>query len=142
MGAHAEAKLDEKFINFARQLNSYLNHFPSFEKYGISLRIRNTAYSVYDLICESQQRYHKKTSLGNLNRAHNQLRMQLRLAFELGYFAYKKGSLHTQHEKSPEERYQVLSRMVDELGRLIGGWMRDENAEATAPVVGNPREAS
>jgi len=28
MGTHDEAKLDTKFIDFAKQMNLYLNHFP------------------------------------------------------------------------------------------------------------------
>lgn len=74
--------------------------------------------------------------------AHEQLRMLIRLAFEMNYFAYKHGTLTDQHEKSPEERYEVLNRMVDELGRLIGGWMGDEAGIPITPVVGKTREAS
>ena len=36
MGAHDEAKLDTKFIDFAKQMNLYLAHFPKHEKYGLS----------------------------------------------------------------------------------------------------------
>jgi len=142
MGTHAEAKLDTKFVDFARQMNLYLNHFPRHEKYGICLEIRTKAYEVYGFIVESQKRYHKKTSLTNLDISHEQLRMFVRLAFELGYFAYKDGTLSAAHQKSPEDRYETLSRMIDEIGRLIGGWIRDENPAPITPTAGNKRDAS
>ena len=80
MGHHDEAKLDVKFIDFARQMNLYLNHFPKHEKFGLSQAIRCKAYEVYGFIVESQKRYQKKTSLTNLDICHEQLRMLLRLA--------------------------------------------------------------
>lgn len=52
-----------KFIEFAKLMNIYLNHFPKHEKYALANKIRNSAYEVYDLIVEGQKRYHKKTFL-------------------------------------------------------------------------------
>ena len=63
MGIHDEAKLDVKFIAFAKQMNLYLNHFPSHEKFGLSQAIRCKAYEIYGFVVESQKRYQKKTSL-------------------------------------------------------------------------------
>jgi len=91
MGVDSEAQLNRKFIEFAKLLNVYLNHFPKHEKYALANRIRSTAYEVYDLITEGQKRYLKKTTLSNLDITHEQLRMQLHLANELGYFRYKGG---------------------------------------------------
>ena len=50
MGAHDEARLDTKFIDFARQMNLYLNHFPKHEKYGLAQSIRTKAYEMYGYI--------------------------------------------------------------------------------------------
>jgi len=129
MGLHDEAKMDRKFTEFAKQMNLYLNHFPKHEKYGLAQEIRRKAYECYGLIVEAQKRYHKKTTLSNLDIAHEQLRMLMRLAFELGYFSFKDGAPLA---KSPlgtaEHRYLAISRMVDELGRMIGGWMANEKA--------------
>ena len=61
MGAHDEARLDTKFIDFARQMNLYLNHFPKHEKYGLAQSIRTKAYEMYGYIIEAQKRYQKKT---------------------------------------------------------------------------------
>ena len=143
MGHHDEAKLDVKFIDFARQMNLYLNHFPRHEKYGLCQQIRNSAYEVYGLIVESQKRYMKKTSLTNLDIAHEQLRMFIRLAFELGYFKFKDGAqcAEKEFEKTAAHRYLVISRMVDELGRIVGGWIQAERGKPN-PEGGQKREAS
>lgn len=121
MGIHDEARLDQKFIGFAKLMNLYLNHFPKHEKYGLALKIRQCAYDVYGLIVETQKRYHKKTTLTNLDIQHEQLRMFLRLAHELNYFDFKDGK--SDSKKSGEHRYLAISRLVDELGRMVGGWM-------------------
>jgi len=125
---HGEARLDGKFLAFARQLNLYLNHFPRHEKYALASRIRNTAYEVYDLIIEAQKRYHKKTTLTSLDIAHERLRMQLRLAHELGYFGHHDNASDRSPEAQGRHRYETISRMVDELGRMIGGWIATERA--------------
>ena len=141
MGAHDEAKLDTKFIDFAKQMNLYLAHFPKHEKYGLSQQIRNSAYGMYSFIVEGQKRYHKKTALSNLDICHEQLRMFLRLAYELGYFQFKDGAIDGGSEKTAAHRYLVISRMVDELGRMIGGWIVADRTKQN-PDGGQQREAS
>lgn len=124
MKTDAEASLNRKFIEVVGLLNVYLNHFPKHEKYALANRMRNTAYEVYDLITEGQKRYHKKTTLSALDIAHEQLRMQLYLAYELGYFRFRDGrETDEQPAKLEEKRYLAISRLNDELGRMIGGWI-------------------
>jgi four helix bundle protein len=144
MGTHDEARLDTKFTDFAKQMNLYLNHFPQHEKYGLSQQIRVKAYEVYGYIVESQKRYHKKTSLTNLDISHEQLRMFIRLAFELGYFQFKDGSKAAQKDcaKTAAHRYLTLSRLLDELGRMIGGWMQAEKAKQTQQETVGKGESS
>ncbi len=133
MGLHSEAGLDRKFTEFAKLLNLYLNHFPRHEKFGLALDIRRAAYDVYGLIVECQKRYQKKTTLTQLDIRHEQLRMLIRLANALGYFGFKDGK-HDSNDRT-EHRYLALSRLVDELGRMIGGWIvadRDKQARRVA----------
>jgi four helix bundle protein len=130
MGLHDEAKLDCKFMEFAKLMTIYLNHFPKHEKYGLALEIRRTAYAVYGFIVEGQKRYHKKTALTNLDVEHEKLRMLVRLAHQLGYFEFKEGKRAEQPETTGEHRYLALSRLVDELGRMIGGWLGAERQAA------------
>lgn len=123
MALHSEAQLDRRFVEMVRLLNTYLNHFPKHEKYGIALEIRRAAYSLYALIVEAQKRYHKKTTLTNMDIAHEQLRMFVRLANELGYFEFKDG-VNEAGAATAVRRYTALSARIDEIGRMIGGWMQ------------------
>ena len=106
-------------------LNVYLNHFPKAEKYALANRIRNTAYEVYDYITEGQKRYFKKTTLTNLDIAHEKLRMQIYLAAELGYFRFKDGKSADKNPGQQERiRHAAISKLVDELGKMVGGWIK------------------
>ena len=123
MAVDSESNLDKKFIQTMKLLNIYLNHFPSHEKHGLALKIRQTAYEMYDYIVEAQKRYHKKTTLTNLDIKHEQLRMQVRLAFELSYFGHPKTEKASM-QKLNAKRYLSISVNIDEIGKIIGGWIK------------------
>lgn len=108
-------------MEMVKLLNIYLNHFPKHERYSLAGRIRNTAYEMYDLISAAQKRYYKKTSLTELDIVHERLRMQIYLAYELGYLNYKDGK----HAGNLEaNRVRAIGGLVDELGKMIGGWIK------------------
>lgn len=115
-----EAIINIKFIEMMKLLNIYLNHFPKHEKYALCNLIRTTAYELYNLIIEGQKKYYKKTTLTNLDIVHEKLRMQVNLAFELGYFNFKDGKKIS----NDFERYAKINILIDELGKMIGGWIK------------------
>jgi hypothetical protein len=123
---HAQAGLHRKLVLFGAQLELYLAHFPSHHKYVMAQQLRQAYLDVYNLVTEAQKRYHKRTTLSQLDVRHEQLRMLLLLAHELGLFNFSKGK---QDAKQPgEHRALVMLRLVDELGRMIGGWLQKESA--------------
>jgi 23S rRNA-intervening sequence protein len=122
VGFHSEAELNRKFVETAKLMNVYLNHFPKYEKYALCQSIRSAMYEVYALIVETQKRYHKKTSLSLLDIRHEQFRMFVNLAHSLGYFGFKDGKGNA-GEDTAYHRFLAISRLVDELGRMIGGWV-------------------
>ena len=120
-----EASIIHKCREVIKLLNVYLNHFPRHEKYGLCQQMRNTAYEIYALIVECQKRYHKKTSMSLLDIRHEQLRMFVHLAFELGYLRFKDGRTDERNpDKLEQKRLKAISVPVNELGAMIGGWMR------------------
>lgn len=127
MSQHSEAELNQRFVETAKLMNVYLNHFPRFEKYALVQQIRVCMYDVYAFIVEGQKRYHKKTTLTNLDIRHEQWRMLVNLAHSLGYFEFKDGKAS---DKAPASlaahRFLAISRMIDEIGRMIGGWINYE----------------
>jgi four helix bundle protein len=127
MGQHSEAELNQKFVEAAKLMNIYLNHFPKFEKYALAQQIRQCMYEVYALIVEGQKKYHKKTTLTHLDVRHEQWRMLVNLAHQLGYFEFKDGKEELETPKKlAAHRHLAISRLVDELGRMIGGWITFE----------------
>lgn len=125
MGQHSEAELNQKFVEMAKLMNIYLNHFPKFEKYALAQQIRQCMYEVYALIVEGQKKYHKKTTLTSLDIRHEQLRMFVNLSYSLGYFQFKDGKEES-GKQLESHRYLAISRLVDEIGRMIGGWIMFE----------------
>ena len=121
---------NRKYIAFLKQLNLYLNHFPSHEKYALSQAIRRDAYAVFDLMVEGQKKYHKKTSLTNLDIQLEQLKSKIFLAHELGYFRFKDGKNDTKNPSELEyKRFAILSSHTDEIGKMVGGWIKKVKEE-------------
>ena len=123
---YSEAVLVNKMTDLIKLANVNLNHFPRHEKYGLSQQIRNTMYDVYNLIIEGEKRYHKKTSLTELDVKHQQLRMMLKLAYELDYFKYHNGKTDRSQTET-DRRYLALNSLVNEVGAMIGGWIKSES---------------
>lgn len=120
---HPQGEMFHKCRELIKLLNVHLNHFPRHEKYALSQEIRQSAYDVYALLVECRKRHHNKTSLTRLDVRHEQLRMFVHLAFELGYYHYhdnKRG----RSDKEAQRRYTAASVIINELGAMIGGWIR------------------
>lgn len=118
-----QAAILHKCEEMLKLMNVHLNHFPKHEKYGLCLQIRQAGYDVYGLLVECQKKYHNKTSLTKLDIRHEQFRMFINLAFELGYYDFQ----HCSRGRSDAEvlrRYTAISVLIDELGAMIGGWIR------------------
>ena len=139
MGSSSE--LNQKFIETAKLMNIYLNHFPRFEKYALAQQIRQCMYEVYALMVEGQKRYHKKTTLSNLDIRHEQWRMLVNLANSLGYFEFKDGK---EADKSPEKmaahRFLAISRQDRVRDNNLTGAMRRTRAirryePAMVPII-------
>ncbi|GHA05510.1 four helix bundle protein [Oceanisphaera arctica] len=124
MGLHNEARLDGRMLRLIKQLNQYLGHFPRFERYGLSQQIRTAAYDTYALIVAAQKPYSRKTTLGQLDVRHEQLRMLVRLAGELGYFGWRDERQDGGPQERALRRLHTIELMIDEVGMLIGGWIR------------------
>jgi len=123
MGRDNRSTLNLKMVDLIKQMNIYLNHAPRHEKYALCSIIRTRLYTIYGLLTECEKKYHKKTTLTVLDIEHEKLRMDVMLYFDLGYFHYH----HHKPEKNQRDaysRYECITNMVDEVGRMIGGWIK------------------
>lgn len=121
------ATLINKTRKLIKQLNGYLKKFPSYERHALCREIRDSAYRVYTLIVEGDKRFQKKTTLTNLNIEHEKLRMLCFLAFDLNYFAWHercKDGWQKPPQKEVDRRFSAVSVYIDEIGRMIGAWLK------------------
>ena len=89
-----------------------VRHFPKSERHVLSQEIRSTMWRVLRLVIVCNRRYHKKTTMQDLDAELDLLRSQVRLAMQLQFLPFKK--------------YEVWSRQIDEIGRMIGGWFKSQ----------------
>lgn len=87
-----------------------LKQFPKAERHVLSQEIRTTMWALLRLIIICNRRYFKKTTMQDLDAELDLLRSQIRMAQKLGHLSFKS--------------YEVWSRYLDEIGRMIGGWFK------------------
>ena len=89
---------------------SCLRQFPKSEKHTLSAEIRQSMYEIDKHIIRAQKRYFKKTTLQDLDIEIAHLRTKVRLAKDLEFLPFNK--------------YENWEKMIVELGRLVGGWIK------------------
>ena len=87
-----------------------IRQFPKMERHVLGAEIRGTLWSTLRLIVVCNKRYHKKTTLQELDAEIDLLRSQVRMAQSMGYLDFKK--------------YEHWAKLNDEIGRMVGGWIR------------------
>lgn len=86
-------------------------HFPKSERHVLSQELRLSMWRLLRLVIICSKRYHKKTTLQELDAELELLRREIRLAKDIGVLPFKK--------------YEVWSYKLDEIGRMVGGWLRN-----------------
>lgn len=94
-----------------------LEQFPKAEKYTLGKDIRQTMYNILRLVIMLENKHYKKTTLGELDTELDVLRHFVRLAADDKLHADKKPCL-------PFRKYEIWSRKIDEIGRMIGGYQK------------------
>src|SRR5690554_5453584 len=110
MAEKAELSVLKKFLDVMDYGHAALQQFPRHQRHVLAQRIDNCMTDIMELIITANLRYHKKTTLNELDIKMHLLRYQIRLAMQRKYL--------TVH------RYEVMSRLIDEVGRMIGGWVK------------------
>jgi four helix bundle protein len=91
-----------------------LGQFPKSERHVLAADIRKGLYEIDALIIRAQKRYYKKTTLQDLDIEVELLKNKIRLAKDLDYLPFKK--------------YENLEKMLLEIGRMVGGWIKSSGA--------------
>lgn len=89
-----------------------IEKFPRDQKFLIGDRMQGIASDILETLIEAyySSGQHKKPLLHQTNIKLEKLRYYLRLCYELGYFQLPK--------------YKAVAEMVNELGQMIGGWIK------------------
>lgn len=96
-----------------------IKQFPKHEKHVLAAEIRKSMLQLQRLIVTAFKRYHKKTTLTELDIELAILKRQVRLAKDLRYIDTKK--------------YQLWIERLVEIGKMLGGWIKSvKNKQAVA----------
>lgn len=101
------AQKTEEMIAFGYR---QLKHFPKSERHVLSQELRASMWRLLRLTIICSKRYHKKTTLQDLDAELEILRREVRLAKDLGYLPFK--------------AYEGWARQLAEIGRMVGGWLK------------------
>lgn len=93
-------------------LDVLTRNMPRYEKYILSAKIREIGYLCLELAIAANKKHHKKTDLTRFNVQHEFLRQLLNLAAEAKHI--------------DPRRHRIACEKADEVGRLLGGWLRSE----------------
>lgn len=86
-----------------------LNAYPKYERFVLAADIKRCMDQAMERIIEANKKYYKKTTLQELDVEIDKLRKYVRLSYRLKYIDFKK--------------YKQWSEQVNEIGRMLGGWM-------------------
>src|SRR4030043_2436166 len=108
-----DLKIRQKCVDMIQYGYIALRQFPKSEKFTLASEMKNTMWRLLRHIVICNKRYYKKTTIQDLDAELDLLRTQVRLAKELKYLPFNK--------------YEIWSRLLDEIGRMIGGWFKSLN---------------
>lgn len=92
--------------------------YPKGERHVLAADTRRIVGEIVRLAVRCGKRYHKKTSLQDLDIEVQYLRCLARKAYVLRY--------------CNAHRLEVWTGHIDEIGRMVGAWIRSENARKPA----------
>ena len=101
-----------------------LDGLPRSQKFQLGDRLQSTALQVLDTLIEAAYNRERSALLRRANLDLEKLRFWVRLAKDLKLLDFK--------------RYEHASRLIDDLGRQVGGWLRADSGlrkAADTPAV-------
>lgn len=87
-----------------------LRQFPKSERFSLAADIKHCMFRLLTLVITANQRREKRPLLEELDVQLDVLRSMIRVAMQLGFLPFKK--------------YELWSGQLNEIGRMLGGWMK------------------
>lgn len=112
----------EKAYRFLLWLVPAVEKFPRSHKFLLGDRIQSAALDVLEGLVEATYTRNRRPVLRGVNLKLEKLRLMFRLATDLKLLDLR--------------RYEYAARHLDEIGRLVGGWLKTHDAKEThGPVL-------
>jgi len=108
----------EAHFQFLTWLVPTIEKFPRSQKFLLGDRIQTTALDVMESLIEATYTRERRGHLARANLGLEKLRFFFRLAAEMDFV--------------DDRRYEHAARSLDEIGRLIGGWVKADAAQTQA----------
>lgn len=107
-----DLKIAQKIYDMILYGNKALIQFPKSERYVLAADIKTSMYAMLRLCIVANKHYYKKTTLQDLDVELEVLRNLLRLASD------------PETRYLPLKKYEVWSKKLDEIGKMLGGWIK------------------
>lgn len=112
-----EFKIKEKIYDTILYGSPALVQFPKIEKFILAAQIRESMYRLFSLSVTVEKKYFKKTTLQEMDVELDILRHMIRLAADKKLYPGQMPCL-------PFKKYEVWAKLLDEIGRMLGGYMK------------------
>jgi hypothetical protein len=106
----------EAHFQFLLWIIPAVEKFPRDRKFLLGDRIQNAGADVLEALIEATYKRERRAHLNRANLGLHKLRFFFRLAVELQILDLR--------------RYEFAARKIDEIGRLIGGWLKADLARS------------
>lgn len=111
MTKHAELDIITRVYDLLLWLLPKVEKFPRSHKFTIGDRLENQALDILELLLEAKYSWQKRDLLQQANLKLEQLRFLIRLSKDLKMLSLKS--------------YGHASKLINEVGRQIGGWVKN-----------------
>lgn len=108
-----DLKILQKICDMMDYAYPALAQFPKSEKFALVTDIKRSMDSLLERCIEAQKKYHKKTTLQDMDVEIMKIQIYIRLAYQLGFL--------------PPKKYEVWSEKIVEIGKMLGGWLKAVN---------------
>lgn len=100
----------QKTYDLLKEVYRDCNNFPKSQRFILGQRIENTVTNLLEKMIVANNAQEKEPVLLEVNTELEKLRIFLRLAKDLAFLPFK--------------RYNFCAKKVDEIGRMLGGWIK------------------
>ena len=109
--AQQEMLIIKKAYDFSKWLLKHTGKFPKSHRFSVAVRLENAILDFIEYTTVANKRRDKLPLLKKADETLARLRLMLRLSYELEFINLKS--------------YEFGSKQVSELGRMLGGWIKN-----------------